>query len=458
MMTGAFRKFAVILGLTVCMLAVQTGVARACCTCWSRVNSVSDSEWFDQYPRGTVDVVTTAIHNEINAHESWLVKFLFEDNILPAMQLMAEQLTVVALQQVEIVGAFFDAKHQLESQRILQKFQAEAHKDYHPSEGLCEFGSTVKSLAASERRGEYNSILLAQRSMDRNLGNANSSAASGEEGDKSARLLQFIRYYCDPNDNNGGLQALCQGGGGDRTVFNKDIDYARTIDYPWTLKVDYTDPTLETDERDVMALANNLFGHKVFSRVPPEQLCLLPEGNSGSQCPTIGEGGRLRDGNEAFMDMRALVAKRSVAENSFNAIVGMKSEGTGGSTQYLQAILRELGVDNTAQNSQALTKLLGENPSYHAQMEVLTKKIYQNPDFYTNLYDKPANVLRKDAAIQAIGLMQKFDMFKSHLRSEATLSVLLEMAVVELQREVETNIRDSKQGGEAVLVPTPPGN
>ena len=33
------------------------------------------------------------------------------------MQLMAEQLTVNALQQVEIIGTFFDAKHQLETQR-----------------------------------------------------------------------------------------------------------------------------------------------------------------------------------------------------------------------------------------------------------------------------------------------------------------------------------------------------
>ena len=80
-------------------------------------------------------------------------------------------------------------------------------------------------------------------------------------------------------------------------------------------------------------------------------------------------------------------------------------------------------------------------------MEVLTKKIYQNPDFYTNLYDKPANVERKGVALQAIGLMQKFDLFKSYLRNEASLSILLELAVMDLQEEVENEINQAHSGG-----------
>ena len=92
--------------------------------------------------------------------------------------------------------------------------------------------------------------------------------------------------------------------------------------------------------------------------------------------------------------------------------------------------------------------LMGTNPSYYAQMEMLTKKIYQNPNFYTNLYDKPANVARKNAAMHAIGLMQKFDLFNSYLRTEASLSVILELAVVELQREVENEIGPATAEGD----------
>ncbi len=148
------------------------------------------------------------------------------------------------------------------------------------------------------------------------------------------------------------------------------------------------------------------------------------------------------------MDARAVLAKRSVAENSFNAITSMKASGTDASREYLEVVLEELGASKdgkTTYNVSEINRLLGIDaegkkiaPSYYAQMEILTKKIYQNPDFYTNLYDKPANVDRKHVAMQAIGLMQKFDLYKSYLRTEANISVLLELAVQDLQDKVGT--------------------
>jgi len=72
-------------------------------------------------------------------------------------------------------------------------------------------------------------------------------------------------------------------------------------------------------------------------------------------------------------------------------------------------------------------------PSYNAQMEILTKKIYQWPNFYSDLYDKPVNIDRKDTSIQAIALMQKRDMYRSQLRSEANMAIWLEILVEDLQ-------------------------
>ena len=147
--------------------------------------------------------------------------------------------------------------------------------------------------------------------------------------------------------------------------------------------------------------------------------------------------------------MRALVAKRSVAENSFHALTALKSEGTDGSKEYLMAILKELGIstDPGPDGESDAEKMLGKKPSYYAQMNVLGKKIYQDPDFYTNLYDKPANVERKQVAMQAIGLMQKFDLFKSYLRQEASLSVLLETAVIDLYEPYKNNSNISRPTG-----------
>jgi len=154
-----------------------------------------------------------------------------------------------------------------------------------------------------------------------------------------------------------------------------------------------------------------------------------------------------------YLDMRAVVAKRSVAENSLFSISSMKAQGLRAPMVYvhgpgtsvlshprvrdfMRAALFEMGFPGID-----VTQYLGENPSYYSQMEFLTKIIYQHPKFYTELYDTPANVERKTVALQAIKLMQKFDMLKSHLRGEMNVSILLEMAVEQLQREVENQIQ-----------------
>jgi hypothetical protein len=398
------------------------------------------------------------VDSEFNAQEIWMISLLFEDNILPAMMLMAEQLTVTALYQVQIFGSFLDAKHQLETQRILQKLQAEAHKDYHPSIGMCEFGSAVKSLAASERKGEVNAIVMGQRSLDRQLGSTFTSASEGIGLDKTSRLTQFRNVYCDPWDQNGGLWIMCRGQNtvpltppptstdpAIRNRYNMDIDYAKTVDAPWTMNVDFSDVTRTNEEEDVLALGSNLFAHDVFARPAAALLTNPTDGRADQDMMPM---------QKAYMDLRALVAKRNVAESSYNAIVGMKSSGTAGSRNYLAQLLRELGIDREEDLTQLLgPETSGHHPSYYAQMEILTKKIYQNPDFFTNLYDKPANVMRKNVAMQAIGLMQKFDMFKSYLRSEASMSILLELSVMKLQSKVEGKIDGIETTGEKFIEP-----
>lgn len=449
------RKLLLILILLPLCLAPSLVLAHGCC---SDCNSTSQSATTD-----TISEVNQHTTLEFAAHRVWIYSILWEDNILPAMMFMADQLTSVAMKQTEIIGGFFDAKHQMETQQVFQELRTRAHKDYHPSVGMCTFGSSVKSLASSERIGEINAVVLSQRAQDRALGNANTLGSSGIDGDSRGRLKQFREVYCDTRDNNNGLEFMCDHeqdqnprsgnlGAVDKKRINKDIDFARTLEAPWTLDVNFTDGggAPSADEEDILALAGNLYGREVFNRVAANLLeTTIPDGDSRTD-------ESLKSVQKAYMDARSILAKRSVAENSFNAIVGMKSAGTAGSRNYLEALLAELGIDDSAENVSTrdgstqtqLDQLLGDNPSYYAQMEVLTKKIYQNPDFYTNLYDKPANVERKGVALQAIGLMQKFDLFKSYLRNESSLSVLLELSLIDLQEEVESKMANTSPGGE----------
>ena len=161
------------------------------------------------------------------------------------------------------------------------------------------------------------------------------------------------------------------------------------------------------------------------------------------------------------MALRSIAAKRSVAENSFNSIVGMKSLGSAAGLldepapdvtqthRFLGAVLTELGIPE----AQALEYMGMNDPamwargassagspynystpdltaedldfSYFAQLEILAKKIYQNPDFYANLYDKPANVKRTSTALKAIELMLDRAIYESQIRQEMAMSVLL---------------------------------
>lgn len=372
--------------------------------------------------------IKTHITNSFDAHEDWIENTWWDKHVLPALRDMADELTAVATYQAFVIGTFFDTKHQLETQQKLQEIRARAHKDYHPSTGMCEFGSISKSLAASERKAEFNSLVLSRRARDRELGAVGTASAAGDTDDFRSRIDQFKTKFCDPADNNNGLTLMCPSPptGANKENVNKDIDYTRTVDSKWTLGIDFSKADVTPEEEAIFALATNLYGHDVAR---PNLTAL----DTAGDIPITQK-------QAAYLTLRSLVAKRSVAQHSFNEIVAMKSEGLPGAKDYLFAVMEDLGVTDSGD----LEKILGENPSYYAQMEVLTKKLYQNPDFYTNLYDKPANVTRKGVALQAIGLMQKFDLFKSHLRSEMSLAVLLEMEVEKLQGVVEDEINNLK--------------
>ncbi|MCF8495689.1 MAG: hypothetical protein K9G62_03370 [Alphaproteobacteria bacterium] len=406
-----------------------------CCKCEKAVEKTEKKQWED-----TLEKINKHIETEFTALKIWWAQLFLEDNILPALMMMSDQLTAVGMEQMFAIGTFVDAKFQMETQQVMQEMNARTHKDYHPSMGMCVMGTQVKSLAASERKGEIGAFFMSQRVQDRNLGNQSSSASAGEDMDKAGRLEHFRQKFCEPKDNNDGLGNLCSGG--IKKLRNADLDYVRMVELPWTLDADFTDNQKTNEEEALMALQSNLFSHTVFK---------LPTGDSLASVP----GEEVTPLQRRYQDARSIAAKRSVAQNSFGAIVSMKTEGAPEAREYLIKVIQDLGLSQQeAELLSGKAQFEGKqpnwkkiSPSYYAQMEVLTKKIYQNPDFYTNLYDKPANVDRKGVALQAINLMQKFDFLKSLLRSEASWSVLLELGLMDVQEEIETEMGKQKSGG-----------
>ncbi len=351
------------------------------------------------------------ITDTFQEYRTWLVTTFFTAEVLPALMMFTEQMSAVGMHQAFIFGTFLDAKHQLETQRLLQELQFEAHKDYQPSEDFCWFGTNVRSLGASEQLGKLNTLSLNARQMKRHLGNVDTGGAL-PRADKAGRWNQFVTSYCDPDDNNRiqgeagtGLQLACPASG---ARANNDIDYTRLVDEPRTIDVAFDDNALTNPEQDIMALGNNLYGHDILTREADNEFL------------------KNEEVQHLYLALRSVAAKRSVAENSFNSIVGLKSSGTDGTAgasstrNFLAAVMRELGVPDAE-----IMPMIGQQPSYYAQMEILAKKIYQNPDFFAGLYDSPANVERKSVALKAIELMLDRAIYESLNRQEMVSSVLL---------------------------------
>ena len=380
------------------------------------------------------NLLMNLISTDMQDFRTWLTDTFFKQEVLPALQKFTEQMSAIAMEQVFMIGTFLDAKQQLETQRLFQELQTQAHKDYHPSEDFCWFGTNVRSLAASEQISKFNAVALDKVQMARQLGNVNNSAAKSEDDDKAVRWDQFTSKFCDQNDNNRipgtagtGLQMACPTPTGGKRA-NIDVNYTRAIDEPRTLDLNFAKGDTSADRENIIALSNNLYGHNVLTR------------NAFKDYLKNVEYQHL------YMALRSVAAKRSVAQNSFDAIVGLKSAGDPGmdgssTNQFLGAILAELGVP-----SDDVYKIIGQDPSYYAQLELLAKKIYQSPEFYSNLYDKPANVARKGVALKAIDLMLDRAIFESQIRQEMSTSVLLSARLRGEFRDVNKNLTGAGGG------------
>lgn len=396
-------------------LTLNARTVRACdddCGCEAIYHSIFRVELAIEYA-----ITREYIRQQFRMHRTegprpfWKL-WMWNYNIGNALMNWTNDLASIGMMQVTSFGMNTDSDHVADTLTLFATLTADAHRNYQPDVGMCTIGTAARSLGLNSRRGEFTAHTIVENQIDRLTNSRNSSTATGPAGDSNVRIAQLKRRFCDAKDGGGVMaDSLCnpvtpvEGR-------NRDVDFNTTVMQPLTIDVDFTDNVRTGAEEDVMGLSANLYAHKVFPPFP-DQLMTTERGRS------------------YIMDQRAIAAKRSVASYSFGSIVGMKSSGSPASASnapYLRAVLEQLGVPAGESES-----YLGKRPSYYAQMELLTKKIFQQPTFYTNLYERPANVERKGAAIHAIRLIQDMDKFNSVLRSEQNLSTLLELYIEDLQ-------------------------
>ncbi len=259
------------------------------------------------------------------------LKKSLDENWMPTFPEMADQFSAVMIHQIFGIGAILDAKHQLETQRLLGQLRAEAHKNYDGSEQICRYGTNVKSLAVTEELARSNKRILSQILQQRLTLRGGSVGERGRYFDQRNRFDQFRKMYCDPDENNGAMRSadipdssVCLTAAGGPRVGN-DIDFTRMVDTRLTLDINFTDSTLTNDEQDVMALARNLYSHELLDYKADNVMA--------------------RDGNAStIIETRSMHALRSVAHNSFADMIGMKARGSGNVGPFMGRIIEELGM------------------------------------------------------------------------------------------------------------------
>lgn len=347
------------------------------------------------------------------------LELLIAQNFGRAFKNIASQSSSVMMQQLHMIGAMLDAKHQLEVQRLFGVLRADAQRDYQASEQVCAMGTLAQSNAPTRFKVMANTNAIDTILQKRDVASGGGSSSLGPVSDLTARIGRFKAVYCDPRDNGAQLSSIgCSGANPAR--MNRDINYTALVDRAITLDMDFTDDQLTADEEDVLALARNLYNHDVSLPIPPAYL-----GPDGS--------GKL------LQDSRMISAVRSVARHSFSVIAAMKASGSGTSANQLSQVMQNLGVA-----SGDVAGMIGQNPSYYAQMDILTQKTFQDPGFYVNLYDTPANVDRIGVAMKAIRLMHNQDQLDAALRREMVISLWLEMKIREQQGK--TTNRSNRSG------------
>lgn len=355
------------------------------------------------------------ITQEMNKFKQWMSGEWWNQNVKPAMQSYTDDSRNVFITEALAIGAFLDGENMLGSLRTMQELNAESMKNYQVSDAICKFGTLSRSLAASESKAKATRSVLAQRLQARQIGRTGMvNAGKGAQEDKIDRFKLLTTTECTPSSYGGGMDGICTATGGQ----NRDISFTKLMNSGGTFN--FGVDNLGSGGSDLSSLAllsDNLYANDVMEKINYEELKKQSE----------------NDYKSTLIDQRSIAAKRSVAANSFFTIASQKSQGGGGSAAFMGKVLGSLGMNNAA-----IASSLGSNPSYDAQMEILTKRLYQDPSFYVNLMDTPANVERQYAALQAFGLMQRRDIFETVLRSEMLLSTILEIEISDYQDEVQS--------------------
>lgn len=362
--------------------------------------------------------------------KTFVMDSFYTNTVTPDFKSGTDESRNGALIRLSLWGTFIDASVFNDTLKDLGIVNAQTIQTYTPSEQICRIGTLSRALSASEAKTNNDRLVLSEGGLAKNLGRKSSISAAGAGQENEARMKVFVEKFCDLQNNNNGMAAICISATPVTVIdvqHSRDVDYTRLMGNGVTINADLTDSSLTQDESSVITMSHYLYGHR-----------------QPSKRTSIGEFIDSTSGENLYSEYRSVVARRAAAQNSYNTLAAMKMAGSGGSDTYVKDVLKYIGISGADADVYVGAKTHPDfgavSSSYNAQMNLLAKQIYQDPAFYANLMESKANVKRTSAALQGIGLMQQRDTYRSMARTEMLAAILVEMEA----RKIANNVTGQK--------------
>lgn len=342
--------------------------------------------------------------------EDYLVGDFFEQLWDPAFQEKTAQATVLETQLVQTDASIRDSETTNSYALTNQQLMAEFAIDALPSPLYGSLITFSSGLSESNRASLVSTMRGTQVSVDRALAGSGTREVRGLNAVNAWRLEQLQDIYLDEVKGD----EVISGKAKEPERVNRDVNVAETLLGRNTLDIDFSDDETTQDERDLLALKENL----------------LP---SAGMDFAVDADLRSIQGQVAMNDRMAIAAKRALIDRTFQAIAAGKAKGSAQAPEQLRQALINLGYGEDSE----IVKEMSGNPSYEAHMAVLTRHFFSNPAIYADLVDNKANLQRIMIAQEAANLMQMVDMYHTVERGEGLLALWAWLEASKQQEEFD---------------------
>ena len=336
------------------------------------------------------------------------------DNYVSGFMKMTAELGASTMKQTELDAMTkVDVPNALETLDKIHGADIKAHRDFSPYEPLCKAGTLSSNMTASRVRGTVATEMLNGQMMDLELARSDPKVAQGRLSRKRNQVATYRNFHCSASDNGGQNKNFC-GKNVKPENINMDINAYETLIKPLTISVDPFDSELTDEEVNFTALVENL--------IVPESNIYAPPGVMMYETVL-----------SAYQDVRSVAAMRGLVRNSILSYAGRKmgiKQEDDSIAPFAEAALKDMGMDK-----EDIIELIGKNPSYEAQMALVTQMQFENPDFYVDISTDPAKVAKAKAMMMAFKNLQTAEMRKSAERSALLSSVWLELRLRQQGKE-----------------------